>query len=229
MSATEWGRITIGADETGGNPTFNAARRIPKPAGSANLYPNFSTYKKFMTWDPSVPVTRAQFMRDRIEGMKQIEKPIRPLVRRVLDSGKIPYSSNYYGPGVRGVHWRDPISGVKGFTPYKPPSTTPPLSGGRRLLGGLAGGGAAANTVKTMLGFPIASAITAAPATSALLVAGAGAAGAGLGYGLNRATGGALVRATQQQMQPYADLAYGVEPKPDPVRDLWLGIHRRKR
>ena len=229
MSPTDWGRVPIAADATGGNPTFNATLRIPNPAGSASLYPDFTTYKKFMSWDPSVPVTRAQFIRDRIEGMKQIEKPIQSLVRTVLDSGKIPYSSNYYGPGARGVHWRDPISGAKGFTPYKPPSATPPPAGLRKLMGGAGGAAAGLTGAKAMLGAPIASAFAAAPATTVGLVAGAGAAGYGLGRGLNRIMGGAIDRAGKKAWQPFTDLAYGVKPKPDPMRDLFLGVRRPTR
>jgi|GEM_PF-5477972 len=232
MSTTDWGRVPIAADPTGGNPTFNATLRIPNPAGSAGLYPDFTTYKKFMSWDTSAPVTRAQFIRDRIEGMKQIEKPIQPLVRRVLDAGKIPFSSNYYGPGERGVHWRNPITNTKGFTPYttpkpRPAGLLPSLSNKAKSVG--AGVGASLMGAKTLMGASASSAFGLAPATSAALVAGAGVAGYGLGRGLNRATGGAIDRAAQKAWQPFTDLAYGVKPKPDPMQDLWRGIRRPKR
>jgi len=232
MSATDWGRVPINADPTGGNPTFNNTLRIPNPAGSANLYPNFTAYKKFMSWDPSVPVTRAQFVKDRTEGMKQIEKNIQPLVKRVLRSGKIPYSSNYYGPGERGVHWRDPITNAKGFTPYS--TTKPPPAGlfpslANKAKSAGAGIGTSIMGAKTLMGASASSAFGLAPATSAALIAGSGAAGYVLGRGLNSATDGAIDRAAQKVWQPFTDLAYGVQPKPDPMRDLWLGIRRPKR
>jgi hypothetical protein len=41
--------------------------------------------------------------------------------------------------------------------------------------------------------------------------------------------GGAIDRAGKKAWQPFTDLAYGVKPKPDPMRDLFLGVRRPTR
>jgi len=155
---------------------------------------------------------------------QMVESPVRRDVFRVLRSGKVPSSSNFYGPGQVGVQWRNPATGVRGFTPHAPKALriNPTALRGKSTARKFLGAGAALAGAKTLLGANAAAAFGVAPAASAALVAGAGAAGYGVGRGLNKLSGGAIDRAAQRVWQPLTDKWYGVDQPRNKDRGKFL-------
>ena len=162
---------------------------------------------------------------------EMVEYPVRKDVFRTLRSGKVPYSSNYYGPGQKGVEWIDSSTGTRGFTPHTPNSVRVNPSSVRNNVGrntavrnriGTGGIGAAAFGAKSLLTAPVASAFSVAPITSAALIAGAGIIGYGVGRGINKITGGAVDRIAQRAWQPIIDQWYRDRKKPR-YNGMYLG------
>jgi len=86
--------------------------------------------------------------------MQYVETPLRGITRKLLSKGMVPTNSNAYGPGLRGVWYRNPVTGEEGFVPWRGdvPSFGDVAS---RLTWGIAGWYAGAE-----LGGPLARAIS---------------------------------------------------------------------
>lgn len=122
--------------------------RITSSSGSGNQY--LQPYKQYMDTgvnnpNPRVsehyrPMSEAEFKQNQQRMIKQfVEGPVRPHVQNLIAKGKVPFSSNAYGPGPRGVEYRTPTPGgklgPKQFLATPPPSNLkapppPPLKPG---------------------------------------------------------------------------------------------------
>ena len=111
--------------------------RISSSSGGGNQY--LQPYKQYMDTgvnnpNPRVsehyrPMSEAEFKQNQQRMMKKfVEGPVRPHVQKLIAKGKVPFSSNFYGPGPRGVEYRTPTPGgklgPKQFLATPPPSNT---------------------------------------------------------------------------------------------------------
>jgi hypothetical protein len=104
------------------NPT--ESMRIKESAGQ-DIMP-YQTAKEFSE-KQGVPLdmSESQWKQHTDQQINQyVEPPVQPLVRKVLQEGNRPFDSNAYGPGEKGVRFKNQDGG-EGFYPLNETNSTP--------------------------------------------------------------------------------------------------------
>jgi muramidase (phage lysozyme) len=102
------------------------SKRIKESAGAADLL-QYPTYKSWLDTHKAAGMSdaeinnyipnEAEFLKQRnLQVTSHVEGPVQELVKSVWEEGGMPYSSNAYGPGKKGVYYTD-STGVEKFKP----------------------------------------------------------------------------------------------------------------